>query len=235
MSSSHLSRKDLKNDPLAKEVEQGVEYVVHHKSQAKLALTLGVVLVLAAGGYLFFRNQQAAARAEAYANARKITSATIGSAAQTGALSFPTQDDKDKALMAAYTKVADDYPGTTEGSLAQMSLASLKMDKGDVDAAVSAYRQVIDKGPAELASTAKLTVAQLLWGQGKVDEGKKMLQDLVDHPTEFVSADQAKLTLARLQIDSNPAEAKKLLETLTSAGSPSVKMLATDLANQIPN
>lgn len=235
MSSSHLSRKDLKNDPLAKEVEQGVEYVAHHKNQAKVALAVGVVLLLAAGGYLFYRNQQAAARQEAYANARKIVMATVGSADQTGTLSFPTQDEKDKALVAAYTKVADDYPGTTEGSLAQMHVASLKMDKGDLDAAISAYRQVMDKGPAELASTAKLTVAQLLWGQGKVDEGKKLIQDLIDHPTEFVSADQAKLTLARLQMDSNPAEAKKLLETLTSAGSPSVKMLATDLANQIPN
>lgn len=234
MSSSHLSRKDLKSDAFAAEVGHGVEYVAHHKRQATL-ITVGIlVLILAIGGFLFFRNRQADARAEAYAKAREILSASVGSTAQSGPLSFPTQEEKDKAQTAAFAKIASDYPGTAEGSLARMHLASVKMEKDDIEGAISDYREVMDKGPAQLASTAKLAVAQLLWGQGKTDEGKNLLQELIDRPTEFVSADRAKLTLARLQVDSNPEEARKLLESLSGEGQ-TAKMLSTDLLNQLPN
>ncbi len=233
MSSSHLSRKDLKKDPLASEVELGVEYVAHHKSQVSLYAGIAVVVALAIGGFLFYRNQQATAREQALAKARLVLSATVGTATPASSLNFPTQDEKDKAQVAAFTKVADEYPGSSEGSIARMTVAASKMDKGDVDGAISDYRQVMDKGPSELASSAKLAVAQLLWGQGKVDEGKKLLQDLVDHPTMFVSSEQAKLTLARLQLDSNPAEAKKLLDSLDKA-SPVIKNQSVELVGQLP-
>ncbi len=233
MSSSHLSRKDLKKDPLASEVELGVEYVAHHKSQVTLYAGIAVVVVLAIGGFLFYRNQQAAAREEALAKARLVLGATVGTATPGSTLNFPTQDEKDKVQVAAFTKVADQYPSSAEGAISRMTVASLKMDKGDLDGAISDYRQVIDKGPSELASSAKLAAAQLLWGQGKTDEGKKLLQDLIDHPTTFVSSEQAKLALARLQIDSNPAEAKKLLESLDKA-SPVIKNQSTELIGQLP-
>jgi predicted negative regulator of RcsB-dependent stress response len=233
MSSSHLSRKDLKKDPLAMEVEQGVEYVATHKSQVTLYVGVAVLVLLAVAGFLFYRNRQASAREEAFAKARLVMGATVGAPSPGSVMNFPTQDDKDKAQATAFTKVADDYPGSTEGSIARMYVAASKMDKGDLDGAISDYRQVMDKGPSDLASSAKLAVAQLLWGQGKPDEGKKLLQDLIDHPTTFVSSEQAKLTLARLQSDSNPTEAKKLLDSLDKA-SPAVKMFATDLAAQLP-
>lgn len=233
MSSSHLSRKDLKSDPLALEVEHGVEYVAAHKSQVTLYAGIAAVVLLGIVGFLFYRSRQAAAREEALAKAWLVVSAPVGASTTSSALSYPTQDDKDKALLTTFTKVADDYPGSAEGAIARMRVAALKMDKSDLDGAISDYRQVVDKGPAELASSAKLAVAQLLWGQGKTDDAKKLLQDLIDHPTTYVSSEQAKLTLARLQIDSNPAEAKKLLDSLDKA-SPQIKTIATDLAAQLP-
>ena len=233
MSSSHLSRKDLKSDPLATEVEHGVEYVATHKSQVTLYVGIAVAVLLAIGGFMLYRTRQAAAREEALAKAWLVGGAPVGTAATSVALSYPTQEEKDKAMVSAFTKVADEYPSSAEGAIARMRVAALKMDKGELDGAISDYRQVIDKGPSELASSAKLAAAQLLWGQGKTDEGKKLLQDLIDHPTAYVSSEQAKLTLARLQIDKDPAEAKKLLDSLDKAG-PQIKSIATDLAAQLP-
>jgi predicted negative regulator of RcsB-dependent stress response len=232
MSSSHLSRKDLKSDPLAHDLEVGVEYVAAHKNQVTLYAGIAVVALLVIGGFWYYLNHQATVREDALAKARLVLGATVGAPSPGSPMHFATQEEKDKAQAAAFTKVADDFPGTVEGSLARMYVASGKMDKGDVDGAISDYRQVIDKAPSELASTAKLAVAQLLWGQGKTDEGKKLLQDLIDHPTTYVSSEQAKLTLARLQLDSNPAEAKKLLESLDKA-SPQIKTIAADLQSQL--
>ena len=136
-------------------------------------------------------------------------------------------------MTAAFTSLADQYPGTTEGSIARMYLASQALDRGETDKAVALYRQVADNAPSEFESSAKLALAQVLWGQGKADEGKKLLEGLINSPTAFVSADQASLTLARLEIQSNPEDARKLLEKLRE-GSTTVSTLAVELMAQLP-
>ncbi|MEI9814047.1 MAG: hypothetical protein WDO18_16015 [Acidobacteriota bacterium] len=76
-------------------------------------------------------------------------------------------------------------------------------------------------------------LAQILWSQGKTDEAKKLLQDLIDHPTAFVSSEQATITLARLQMTKTPEESRKLLDKLRE-GRPAVSMAAVELAGQLP-
>jgi predicted negative regulator of RcsB-dependent stress response len=233
MSSSHLTRKDLKNDLIDHEVQVGVKYVTSHRDLlTKAAIGVGVLLV-AAGGYMYYSNTQAATREKALLEARRVMVATVGTPAKAPNLSFPTQEEKDKATAAAYTKLANDYPGSVEAAIGQLYLAAAKADKGELDGAISDYRQVIDKAPKQFASTAKLALGQILWSQGKVDEGKKLLEEIVANPTEFVSAEQAKLTMARLQLHSNPAEARKILDSLTKERS-AVSTVAVELMGQLP-
>lgn len=233
MSSSHLSRKDLKKDAFAAEVEHGVEYVAAHKGAvARYALVVVAVLV-AALGYYIYSNRQAAARQEALREARRAMTASIGAPVLPPGLSFPTEEEKEKATEAAYQKLADQYPGTTEGAIAQLYLAAGKVDRGELDAAAAIYRQVIDKGPSEFASTAKLTLGQVLWSQGKADEGKKLIQELIDRPTEFVSSEQASLTMARMQLRTEPEEARKILDKLRE-GRAAVSAVALEMMAQLP-
>jgi len=231
--SSHIPRKDLKNDPLVA-AEIGVEhYVGAHKSQVARYAMVAVALLLVGGGYWIYSTRQAAARQEALREARRPLVATVGAPATPPALSFATKEEQDKAVTAAFTKLADQYPGTTEGSIARMYLASQALDRGETDKAVSLYRQVADNAPTEFESSAKLALAQVLWGQGKNDEGKKLLEGLINSPTAFVSTDQASLTLARLELQSNPDDARKLLEKLRE-GSTTVSTLAVELMGQLP-
>jgi len=233
MSSSHLTRKDLKNDVIDHEVQVGVQYVTSHKGLlTKAAIGVGVLLVGAAG-YMYYSNSQGEVREKALLEARRVMVATVGTAAKAPNLSFPTQEEKDKATEAAYTKVANQYPGSVEAAISQLYLAAAKADRGDLDAATADYRQVIDKAPAPFVSTAKLALSQILWGQGKMDEAKKMLDEVVANPTEFVSAEQAKLTLARLQLRSNPAEARKILDSLAKERS-AISTVAVELMGQLP-
>jgi len=231
--SSHLNRKDLKKDVLAAEVTHGVEYVAAHKSQVmRYAIAVVAVLVIG-GGYWIYSTRQAAAREESLREARRVLNATEGTAATAPNLSYPTKDDHEKAITASMTKLGDQYSGSAEAAIARMYLASRALDRGETDKSVAYYRQVVDNSPKELKSTAQLALAQVLWGQGKTDEAKKLLEELINSPTTFVSADQASLTLGRLEMQTNPDEARKRLEKLRES-STTVSSLAVELLGQIP-
>jgi predicted negative regulator of RcsB-dependent stress response len=234
MSSTHLSRKELKKeDLLAAEVKHGVEVVAAHKNQAYV---YGGIVVLAIAGYLgynWYSSSQSAAREQALWDARKIFVAPVGAPTVPGGLSYQTEDEKNKAANAAWTQLADKYPSSAEGAIAKFRLASEKLDQGKTDEAASMFREVADKAPKEFSSMAKESLAQILWQQGKTDEAKKILEGLISSPTSFVSSEQATLTLASLQAEKNPEEARKLLDKLDSSR-PAVSMRKVEIQGQLP-
>jgi hypothetical protein len=75
---------------------------------------------------------------------------------------------------------------------------------------------VAQKGDEKYASLAKFSLAQIYFADGRVDQGEKLLRDLIANPTVFVSADQATISLARFLAPKKPAEARKLLDPLRS-------------------
>jgi predicted negative regulator of RcsB-dependent stress response len=233
MSSTHLSRKELKNDALAAEVQHGVEVVAAHKNQVYIYGGIAVLAIAGYVGYSWYSSSQAAAREQALWDARKKFSATVGAPNTGGGLSFATTEEKEKAVQDAWTQLANKYPSSGEGAIASFRLASDKLEKGKTDEAASLFRDIVDKAPKEFSSMAKLSLAQILWQQGKADEAKKMLEDLTDHPTSFVSSEQAQITLARLQSEKNPEEARKILDKLDSTRS-AVSMAKIELLGQLP-
>ena len=66
-----------------------------------------------------------------------------------------------------------------------------------------------------------------------MDQGEKLLRDLMAHPTLFVSKEQAAIALARALIATKPDEARKLLDPLRTEGS-SVGQVALTLYGQLP-
>jgi predicted negative regulator of RcsB-dependent stress response len=231
--SSHLNRKDLKKDVLAAEVTHGVEYVASHKSQVARYGLVALALLVIGGGYWIYSTRQASARALALTEARRVLNAVEGTTATPPNKSYATKDEHEKAIVETFTKLGDQYAGSAESAIARMYLGSRALDRGETDKAIAYYRQVADNAPSDMESTARVTLAQVLWGQGKVDEGKKMLEDLIANPTTFVSADQASLILSRLEITTNPEDARKRLEKLRE-GSTTISSLAVELLGKLP-
>ncbi len=66
----------------------------------------------------------------------------------------------------------------------------------------------------EYGSLAKLALAQLYGTQGKVAQGEKLIQSVIDHPTVLVSKEAAIIALAHLITPTDPGRARKLLEPL---------------------
>jgi predicted negative regulator of RcsB-dependent stress response len=159
------------------------------------------------------RSYERRVREEKLAAAMQIVNATIGQAPSPYVTSYPTQADRDQAYIKAFTEIATKYPGTDEGLVAEFYLGTHAADDGKIDEAARHYKVVADAG-GPYSSIAKLSLAQIYAAQGKLVDGEKLIQSVIDHPSELVSKEAATIALARLIAPTDPARARKILEPL---------------------
>jgi predicted negative regulator of RcsB-dependent stress response len=209
-----LTRKELKSDRFALEVQHSVEYVAEHRRQLVRWGTIAVAAVVLIVGVFVYRNYQHTVRQEKLADAMLILNATIGQAPTPYVLAFPTTADKDKAYVKAFTELATQYPGTDEGLLAEFYLGTHAADAGNMDEAAKHYKVVVDSGTDPFSSVAKLSLAQIYAAQGKQKDGENLIQSVIDRPSALVSKEAAIIALARLVAPKDPARARKMLEPL---------------------
>jgi predicted negative regulator of RcsB-dependent stress response len=229
------TRKELKTDKFAQEVGHTVQYLAGHKKQVKLYGAIGLVVLIAAAGYWTYSGRQAAARAKALADAIRVADAVISAAPQPPLLNFATQEEKDKAVLRAYTKVAADYPGTQEGAIAQLYVAAAKNDKGEAEEAIKLYRQAADSAPKEYRRVAQLALGELLAGQNQNEEAEKILKALSEEDSSaLVSQEEALLAYGRVLARRDPAEARKILEPLRDVPRVAVSSAAVTAIAALP-
>jgi predicted negative regulator of RcsB-dependent stress response len=226
-------RKKLKADPFAREVEHTFEFIGQHKSQVRNYALVAVVVLIAAGAYWIYSSRQATARAKALADAMHVYDGAVSETPTPPNLNFRTQLEKDTAVTEAYSKVASQYRGTQEGAIAQLYLAAMKVDKGELAEAEKLYQDVVDSAPEEYAAVAKKSLAEVYASSGKLDQAEKLLREMMDNPTIFISSEEAALTLGRLLAKDKPAEARKVLEPLRESRT-TISRAAIDALGRIP-
>ena len=226
------TRKELKTDKFAEGVGSGFNFLSHHRGQAMRWGLIALALVVVVGGVWVYRSHQATQRADLLSKAMQIDDAAVG-APQPPRMNFPTVDDKEKALTAAFTEVAVKYPGSQEGAIAQLAVAAQQADKGQIDEAVKAFQNISDTAPVPYDSVARLSLAQIYESQGKNADAEKLYRQLVDKPTVFVSKEQATLYLAQVVAKRDPAEARKLVEPLTASPRSAVSRTAVTVMGSI--
>jgi predicted negative regulator of RcsB-dependent stress response len=224
-----LTRKELKQDKFALEVQHSVQYVSGHRGQmVKWGIpALAIVLIIAAGFY--YRTYQHNARQEALHEAMRIQNSNIGPSQSQYVLTFPTAEARKKAVSKAWSDLAAKYPGTEEGRLGEYFLGTNAADDGNLPAAEKYFKASIDGHDGPYASLAKLALAQIYAGQGKVQDGAALIQSVIDHPTVLVSKDAAELALADLLKYSDPQRAKKIVEPLRTSTRSAVSRAAITL------
>jgi TPR repeat protein len=108
------------------------------------------------------------------------------------------------------------------------------MDEGKLTEAEKYFQRAADSGDKNLASMAKLSLAQVYLSAGRQADAEKLLRSVYDgKPTAFVSKEQAAIALARAISTTKPAEARKLLEPLRTER-PAVSQAAITLLSQLP-
>ena len=228
---SRITRKELKTDKFALEVEHTVSFFDQHKQELIRYGAIAAAVIAIVVGYSLYSNSQHAVREQALAHAIEVQEAPVGQSG-TGGLAFATQDAKDAEATKVFTDLKNKYSGSAEGEIAGYYLASIEADQGKMAQAEKSYQEVADHGEAGYASLSKLALAQLYFSDGRNAQGEALLKDLMAHPTAFVSPEMATIALARHDIAvKNTAEAKKLLDPLKSK--PGVGQIAVSLLGEI--
>ncbi len=229
---SRITRKELKTDKFALEVEHGISFFEHHKSEAVKygAIAIGAIVLIA--GYTIYQRGQHNTRQAALAAAIRVQEAPVGQSGN-GGLAFPTQEAKDQESVRVFTELETKHSASAEGEIAQYYLGSIKADQGKLAEAEKLFQEVAQKGDEKYASLSKLSLAQIYFADGRADQGEKVLRDLMANPTVFVSSEQATISLARLLASKKPAEARKLLDPLRNRAG-NVGQVALTLLSELP-
>jgi predicted negative regulator of RcsB-dependent stress response len=228
-----LTRKELKSDKFAQEVQHSVQFVSGHREQIReQALRWGapaLALVLIVAGVFYYRNYQHAARQEMLHAAMRIQNSQVGPSQGEYVVTFPTSEARNTAVLKAWRELLAKYPGTEEGRIAEYFLGTNAADGGNLAEAERHFKASIDSGNGPYASLAKLALAQVYGGEGKVKEGAQLLQSVMDHPTVLVSKETATLALAELLKSTDRQRAKKLVEPLRTSTRAAVSRAAITL------
>lgn len=209
-----LTRKELKTDKFALEVEHTVEFLETHRRQAIVIAVVALVAILSVAGGRYYLRHQRLVRQQALRQAERIYDAQIGPPSSPYLIFFPTEEAKKEAVRKAFGEIIEKYPRSEEAAVARYYLGAIANEEGNTEEAIRRFREVIDSGKQPYASQAALSLAQLYAGQDKVEEAEKILRDLVAHPTVLVSKEQATIALAQVLRRTKPEEARKLLEPL---------------------
>jgi predicted negative regulator of RcsB-dependent stress response len=224
-----VHRKQLKQDRFVDQVSHSVEYAAEHRDQMmKWGAAALAVLVVAVGVYWYFSYQHRV-RQEALHNAMQTYEAGVGATGNEFLKSFPTQEEKDKAVVKDLSDVANKYSGKEEGRIAQYFLGLYYADKGNLADAEKQLKPVAESGKDAYASQAKLSLAQIYDSMGRQADAEKLLRSIIDDPTILVSKEQATIALAKVLAKKNPAEARKLLEPLRAERGPVSRAALTAL------
>lgn len=229
---SRITRKELKSDKFALEVEHSITFFGEHQKEIARYATIALAVVVLIFGYVIYSRHEHTAREQALAAAIRVQEAPVGVSGN-GGLAFPTQEAKDQESLRVFSDLQSKYSGSMEGEIAQYYLGSIKADQGKLAEAEKLYSEAAKKADARYASLAKLSLAQIYFSDGRDAQGEQTLRDLIDHPTEFVSKEQATISLARFLMAKKPAEARKLLEPLrTHTGAAS--QVALTMIGELP-
>ncbi len=228
-----ITRKELKTDKFALEVGHTVDFFEEHRTQILRYGAIAIAVVLVVLALFFYRREQQIERQQVLANAIQVQEAPVGGAAPGTPLVFPTQEAKDQQATKAFGEVIAKYPGSDEAMIAEYYLGSIAADQGKLADAEKRFSKVAEGSDKNYASLAKLSLAQVYFIQGRADQGEKLLRSVMEHPTVFVSREQAAIVLARELAKTKPAEARKLLDPLRSSRS-AVSQVAIQMYSELP-
>jgi predicted negative regulator of RcsB-dependent stress response len=231
---ARLTRKELKSDKFALEVQHSVEYVSEHRRQLIRWGGIGAGVLIVALAVTFYRSHEHKAREEALFGAMQIENAQVGANPNQPGPSFPTDAERIKAADKAFIEILAKYRGSEESGVADYFLGANDADDGNLPEAEKHLKAAADSsGPYN--AIAKLALAHVYGTEGKRAEGEKLIQSVIDHPTVLVSKDEATIELADLIGKSDLPRARKLLDPLRTSPRQNVSRAAISELGELSN
>jgi hypothetical protein len=182
------------------------------------AILVAAILIISLSGYFYIRSQQGAA-SDALAQALTSFHAPVIAEPPPGTtmLSFPSDEEKFQQAFTEFTDVADSYSGYAAGHFARYYTALCQREMNQRAEAELAFQTLTYDSNAEVASLARLSLADLYATDNRETEAISLLQELADTPTDVVPRTRAQFELADLLEQSDPATAATLYREIQDA------------------
>ncbi len=204
-------------DAFALTTQTGLDWVAANRGKVlRIALLIvALIIILVAAAVLYSQRQTAAANA--FGAAMSTYSAPIADPAQPappGMKTFKDAAERARAANPQFVEVANKYGSLEAGENARYFAGLTYADMGQTAQAEAELRKTASAHNSNIASLAKLALANLLAQSGRTSDAVKLYQELINKPTTAVPAGTAQLQLAAMYEATNPAEAKKIYTSL---------------------
>jgi len=205
-----IERHKLKENEFARTVAQAREVLDTRKRDITTMLVGLIVLAVAIGGYVWWRQVRSAGANEMLASAIAVYDAPVvplaapapGSPAplpQAG--TYATEREKLQAALPKFREAADKYPNTTAGLVARFHLAGVLAALGQYPEAEQRYQEVIGKGNNTIyGRTAKLGLADTQVAQGKYEPAINAYTELSRDTASQIPVDSVLMQLGRAYV-----------------------------------
>lgn len=109
-----------------------------------------------------------------------------------------------------FEKAANEYSWMDVGKTARYFAGVTAEDLGKTAQAESELKQAANSGDSNVASLAKLALANMYAQDGRTSPATVLFQELIAHPTTTVPKSAAQLQLAQMDETADPNEAKQI-------------------------
>jgi TolA-binding protein len=216
------TRHQLKQDAFSRvtigAAEKTAHWSVEHRNTLAIAAVAAVVVAAAVlGGWYYLSAQDEKASFDLSQAVRTLDTQLrpVGTPAQPDVPSFTSAKERSDAAKKQFQAIVDKYPHTRTADMSRYFLGVTSATAGDNAAAENYFKAVASTGNKELASVAKLALADLYGNTNRTKDAVALYQQLINQPTASVSKATAQLQLAELYQTSNqPLDAKRLYEQI---------------------
>lgn len=230
------TKQALKHDQFIDTTHQGLEWASENRRTVIVtsAILLALILIVV-GGFVIYNSRSNAASVAFGAAMQEYQTpiAEPGQAVPPGIKTFPTVAERAKAANQLFIAAADKYTMTPDGDTSRYFGGLSYIEAGNNAAAESTLKQVASGWNNELASLAKLSLANLYRQTARDAQAIELYNELTQKPTTSVPAGLAQLQLAELYESQNkPEDAKKIYARLKDKdGKSAVGLLAAQKLN----
>jgi TolA-binding protein len=216
------TRHQLKQDAFSRVTIGAAEKTAHWSVEHRNTIAIGgiAVVVVAAvlvGGWYYLSAQDEKASFDLSQAVRTLDTQLrpAGTPAQPDIPSFSSAKERSEAARKQFQAIIDKYPHTRTADMARYFLGVTSAAEGDNSVAENDFKAVASIGNKELASVAKLALANVYGNTGRTKDAEALYQELINRPTASVSKATAQLQLAALyQANNQPLDAKRLYEQI---------------------
>jgi tetratricopeptide (TPR) repeat protein len=212
------TKQALKHDQFVDTTQHGLDWASENrKTLIRVSIIIVAAIFVLIGGYLFYqhRSEQATVAFGEAMQAYQTPLAQPGQAVPPGVKTFPSSAERAKAANVLFTAVADKYGMTPDGKLSRYFAGLTFIEAGQNASAESTLKEVAGGWNADLASLAKLSLAQLYRQTGRDTQAIDLYNELTAKSASTVPSGLAQLQLAELyESQGKPDLAKKVYAQL---------------------